>query len=383
MEVLYTSDANAEYTVGVLEDINCSVPFRISLDEKFDDLFDLLSIMNVEDKGKPNPYLKIKKCLGLSHHETLMTMSSVKRLKLLSEKKDLIRQTLEDPVSQVYLESYLRQKHFLRSLQIPSINRQVIKELSDKIEHQHIKERVQKFANARDKTYYRMSGTTTGRLTVFSGPNILTLPSLVRQSIQTQFPGGKVLQIDLTAAEPHLALLVCGKTPPEDIYEHIAKHVLNNTVTRKEAKLITLSALYGQSSHNLKKILPKSVCARTVIGETREYFQADKLRKIIGETLSGNVIRNVLGRPIRIEDNRRDLMISYYLQSSIAECSILMFSDFCKRASKRVKPYYVIHDALIFDADREMSRVLTRNKMLKLPMGSWKFQAKVSDLKDN
>jgi len=383
MDILYASNINTEHSVGELSDIECSTPFRISLDEKFDDLFDLLAIMSVNDETSPNPYLKIKKCLGLSHYETLMTMSNVKRSEMLNEKKALIQRALEDSASQVYLESYLQQKNFLRSLKVPNINKQLLKSIVEKIEHQHVRERVQNFANSRDKTFYRMSGTTTGRLTVFSGPNILTLPSFVREGIQTQFPGGKVLQIDLTAAEPHLALLLCDKTPPEDIYEHIAKHVLNNTVTRKEAKLITLSALYGQSSHNLKKVLPKSVCARSVIGETREYFQVDKLRRIIGKTRTEDTIRNVLGRPIRIEDDRKDLMISYYLQSSIAECSILMFADFCKRADKRVKPYYVIHDALIFDADRELSNVLSENKMLKLSMGSWKFQAKVSDLKDN
>jgi len=225
-----------------------------------------------------------------------------------------------------------------------------------------------------------MTATSTGRLTVIEGPNILTLPAAARKSIKSRFPNGKILQIDLTAAEPRIALFYNQIKSPADIYSHIANTILQGKVTRAEAKLITLCALYGQSPKKLSKALPASINSREVIRKTKSFFGSEDLtRSLRQRNMAGN-LRNILGRPLKVDHDRSDLLISYFLQSSAAEVSIVMFAEFCEKFKKDVKPLYVVHDALLFDASEEISTLLLSKKSFPLSLGQWKFETKVTEV---
>ena len=54
------------------------------------------------------------------------------------------------------------------------------------------------------KVRYDQIGTTTGRLTVKSGPAILTLPQKYRDVISSRYDQGKVIQIDFVSVEPRV-----------------------------------------------------------------------------------------------------------------------------------------------------------------------------------
>ena len=379
MRVFYRHGDSFDHQIGEIETSNVEDIF-FSLDESLDDTKDLLRIFGAESPSLESGYLKIQKSLNLSHHETFRSLPTEKRSSMCRSTIRLLEENLQNESNQVYLRSFLKQKNFLRRLARPVISASKAKKLSDSMEHKNTALRVLDFARSQKKTVYSMSRTVTGRLTVTNGPNILTLPSEARTCIMSQYEGGKILQLDLTAAEPFLALLTAGKTPPPDIYDHIAREVLDSEVTRSVAKLVTLSALYGQSSFNLSKQLPESINARSVISKTKSYFNSESLFAKLKSDFKGGVFRNVLGRPIFVEDNRTDLLISYYLQSSIAECSILLFSDFYEKFSGSMIPYYVIHDALIFDASPEFARRLLEKESLKLRLGTWKFRSKVTEV---
>ena len=75
-----------------------------------------------------------------------------------------------------------------------------------------------------------------------------------------------------------------------------------------------------------------------------------------------------------------NLFISYFLQSSVAEASILMFSDFCFSNTGKCVPLYIIHDAVILDATHEL--VLELGDSHKLKFGDWEFDASITILGD-
>jgi len=381
MDVLYAVTESEMYHVGEI-DIESSRPFVISLDERLSDLPDIVKILGRQHKEEFNSYKKIQDFLNLSNKETLATIPTDKRNEYIRNTFVSLKNALSDLVDISYIETYVQSKQFLRQLNRPTVDIEKIKSLGELIQHDHIFEKVKDFGSSTEKTQYSMSGTVTGRLTVTTGPNILTLPSSVRGCIKSKYEGGKILQIDLISAEPYMALLMTGQIPPDDIYQHIAEVILDKKVTRSQAKLITLSALYGQSSRNLEKSLPKEINARSVIENTKRYFKISVIKEKLKTDMKNRRFRNVLGRPIKLDSEREDLLISYFLQSSVAECSIVAFDNFFNGTSLNVCPYYVIHDALIFDADHEASNYLLNLGKIPVNAGTWLFKAKVTQVSD-
>jgi len=382
MDIIYKVDDDCTVLMGETG-TQSDVPFCLSLESKWDHSREFFKILGVSaSQQEESPYLKIGKALSLTKSEVFRIMPKDQRINLMQEPYEKLIDCLYDKENEVYVQSYLRQKNFLRSLSKPLVDKNYLRKYASDIEHDHIRQKVTKYADSIKKTKYSMSGTSTGRLVVTDGPNILTLPSEVRGAIMPTTSNGAIYQLDLVAAEPHLALLVAEKDPPEDIYTHIADSLLESKVSRKTAKLITLSALYGQSARRLSEALPKGINSYDVIKKTKEYFQSNRLKRILRESLEKDNLRNILGRPLHLDKKRPDLAVSHYLQSSIAECSILLFSEFCKQYQAEVLPFYVIHDALIFEGDKEFIDTTFKNDVVNLPMGSWNFQAKFSKVEN-
>lgn len=382
MEVIYKASETQAYKIGTTS-LEFEHPFVFSLEDRLNELEDLFSIMNKKISiDKIDAYKKVQKTLKLTGHELILAMNPDDRNRIMSRIVSEVQGLVSSEEDAKYIHFYLKQKTFLSSLSSPAVCTKTLNSIANDIEHEATSLRVKDFGKDVLKTKYKMSGTTTGRLTVTEGPNILTLPSVIRSSMKSRYEMGKILQLDLISAEPYMALLYTGQVPPDDIYQHVAEVILNNKVTRKQAKLVTLSALYGQSSRNLSKSLPNSINARDVIENTKRYFRVQELKEGLKTDLRNKNFRNVLGRPVKIDLDREDLLISYFLQSSVAECSIVAFDNFVKDTNLEVVPYYVIHDALIFDADKEASEELLSKGNIEVTAGKWKFRAKVTLVSD-
>jgi hypothetical protein len=376
MDILYAVSEEEMYQVDTV-DVECSIPFVVSFDENLSDVEDFLKIFGKSLNKKNKEYKKLQEALNLTNKEMIATIPAKKRKEYVQSISESLRNVLCVNRDLEYIEIYLQGKRFLRSLKKPLIDLKKTATLANGINHDHIALKVKELGTSKKKTRYSMSGTVTGRLTVTSGPNILTLPSQARSCIKSSYEKGKILQIDLVSAEPHLALLMSEKQIPDDIYEHLSQNVLNSQVSRKISKLVTLSALYGQSASNLKKSLPDSINPHQVIDKTKTYFETERLRTMLKSQLINDRFRNVLGRPVLIDHERKDLMISYFLQSSIAELSLVLFSKFINECKSAI-PYYVIHDALIFDANENVSNILLQQEKIYIEYGGWKFQAKIT-----
>ena len=338
---------------------------------------DFLKIVSHSLSLVPSSYQKVAAQLSISgRDEPLIVPIS----KLHAQKLD-IKKALDDVLSVEsnieYLESFLNMRQFLDSMHPCFVDEAMLRKLIDSQKHDGVKSNLKSFLCDDLAVKYCMSSSSTGRLSVSSGPKILTAPGIVKSTFKSRHPAGKVLQIDLSCAEPNFALFVEGEDPMSDLYSFVSRNVLMGEVDRKVAKLITLSALYGQSTRNLKKQLPANIHPAGVIKKVKKFLFHDKLFGLLKSNMLSSKLRNYLGRPLRVEQER--LLISHYLQSSVAEVAIEMFKDFCSE-NAACTPWFVIHDALIIDCEAEHAERLLRDNNFKLPFRKAEFPATITQL---
>tara|TARA_B100001057_G_scaffold484896_1_gene563728 strand:- start:324 stop:1505 length:1182 start_codon:yes stop_codon:yes gene_type:complete len=196
-------------------------------------------------------------------------------------------------------------------------------------------------------TYNRMK-TTTGRLVVSDGPQILLLPKDTRSSIVSRYgKEGSVLWVDFVSLEPRFTKLLSSKETSVDIYSDIIKDS-SIDCSREKVKLAVLSTLFGAGMKKLTEILGKD--AFEVRKAIKEYFKLDKVSEKIGNYKSGK-IKNFFGRNIFLKSPNFNLSLNNYIQSSCVDISLIGFSSLLQDPDfpKSAKPVAVVHDALVLD----------------------------------
>jgi len=348
------------------------------------DYFQLLGMPPL--RGLPAGYENMCQHINARGRTALMVIPQEKISIHLQNCLRRIQEVLQDEENADYLVTYLAVKRFLHDLTRASVDAAALRSLISRCQYSAVRTSLESFLPLADglsqAVEYSTVRTATGRLTVREGPQILTVPGSARACIQSSFSNGQVLQIDIISAEPKFALHLRGIDPPKDVYDHIARTILEDQVTREQAKLITLCALYGQSAKKLGEQLPPDVGARGVIQRTKTYFDRDFLLSRLKTESKQGVLRNAIGRPLNIPDDNPHLLVSYYLQSSVSEGSILMFSRFIEETKLTCQPLFVIHDALIIDCDQESAEKMLQNSELKLSLGDWKFDVEVKHVGD-
>jgi hypothetical protein len=323
----------------------------------------------------PEEYLGICNLLGISGPDRIKTvpMSTVKA------NAALIEQQISDicliPDNARYLKSYVRMRAFLDSMHPADIDVTALQKLIDGQQHAGVKTNLESFKKP-VSVKYSMSSSATGRLSVTKGPKVLTSPNEVKSVFRSRYKDGCLLQIDLSCAEPNFALFVAGKSPIRDLYSFCANEVLDGRVDRSTAKLVLLSAIYGQSTKNLSANIPTGINAATVAKKVKDFLSIPQLQEDLRSVWSSGGLRNHLGRPLRSSKQR--VLVSHYLQSSIAEASILMFESLC--SSYDVTPIFIIHDAIIVDCNREIASELLDTKDFGLIYQNEKFPASITKL---
>lgn len=200
---------------------------------------------------------------------------------------------------------------------------------------------------------YNQTSTATGRLTVKSGPSILTLPAKCRDIIKSRHENGRVIQIDFVSLEPRVAKYISGEEAPVDIYTDMCETLFHDSIDRKTAKLATLSALYGVSSKRLDTFLGPGKNAKHIIRSVRRYFGLERLEsELKNKMISQGNIENELGRPLFPDTTSSHVLVSHYIQSTAVDIALCGFVDLLNAFSEEglsVDPLYVIHDALVID----------------------------------
>lgn len=182
---------------------------------------------------------------------------------------------------------------------------------------------------------YNRLATRTGRLTVASGAQVLTMPRDSRKDLRCSEPG-ELFYVDFRALEPTIIANVVGAAfEGSDLYSWLSDRVMRSR-DRDAAKRAVVAALYGSQS-----------CRSTDAQRIASWFKLDELASRI-RALSPDGVRvvNLYGRMIMSDDFTNDgCVINDYAQSSAVDAAALGFAQMC--AQTGVKPLAMIHDAVI------------------------------------
>ena len=272
---------------------------------------------------------------------------------ILTERIKNITRQLEDILvkkkHETYRNIYVETQSLLYGLSPCLVDKNSYKQVMNTEQNQSIKTALGSFRPGDDgfasKPVYSLTSTSTGRLTVKSGPSILTLPGRCRKVIKSRYAGGRIVSIDFKSLEPRVALSVMNTETPDDIYSHIAHHILKNGAARKIAKVATIAALYGIS---FKKFSEMSGCKDvTVLDKVKEYFKVKHLLKKVCE----GKFENLFGRPLD-EETPQHIRISHFIQSTSCDLVNSSFYHLVKEIKDKLpntKPLFALHDALVLD----------------------------------
>ena len=203
-----------------------------------------------------------------------------------------------------------------------------------------------------EQIIYDQFSTTTGRLTVKSGPQILRLNKEYKSVFKSRHKGGKIVQFDYVSLEPRIALILAGHNPGVDIYSDINKMVFDEKFERDICKLSTLSVMYGMSAKNLaeKTNLSISDCQNIILPKLKEYFGVHSRNiKLMKEMKNNGFIRNHFGRAIYPNDSSAHILYSCFNQSSAFDAGMLGFLNVVEILPSDVLPIFIIHDNLGLD----------------------------------
>lgn len=249
-----------------------------------------------------------------------------------------------------YLQEWVKSFQFLQSMKRAKIDKDALEFLMqqrDAEDSKTLKSFIPESDGYARKVTYNVADSVTGRIKVSSGPLVLTAHHDVRNCIRSTFENGSVLSVDFRSVEPRIALLFVGKKPPEDVYSDLLEEFPD--IGRPAAKLATLVALYGGKVNRLAEVLGDLDRARKSVSFVKAHFRVDELERRLSEQSEKDVVRNVLGRPLREATKNPRIRTNHFLQSSAAELAPLLFSELCQKFQAGVRPLFVIHDALIVD----------------------------------
>ncbi len=201
-----------------------------------------------------------------------------------------------------------------------------------------------------DLPEYSLTKTLTGRMTIVSGPQILTAPKFLRKYLKSSYPGGKIAQVDFVSLEPRVAMLLTEENLGDDVYDFLGKKLFSQKVSRTVVKKLVLCAVYGASEATLKKGLPEDLNVRQLINKTKQILNYDMVVKEQNKNYQKTEkIKNFFGRPITPQSERESLLYNNYIQSSAVDVALLGFGKILDQCSTRVRPLFFIHDAMLVD----------------------------------
>tara|TARA_B100000029_G_scaffold411022_1_gene413187 strand:+ start:829 stop:2007 length:1179 start_codon:yes stop_codon:yes gene_type:complete len=205
------------------------------------------------------------------------------------------------------------------------------------------------------KAVYSNTSTTTGRMTIESGPQILTAPKIIRNCIQSKFKNGKICQIDFVSLEPRLGRIMADASPKKDIYQDFGDLVFSGKLTRNQVKKVMLCAIYGAGFRTLSELLPDGMSPRVVVKKAKEYLNFDNItRKKKDELKKFGYMQNCFGRPVKPSSDRDSLVYNNWLQSSAVDVALLGFKEIIDSLKDlKSDPIFLIHDALLIDVHPE------------------------------
>lgn len=223
--------------------------------------------------------------------------------------------------------------------------------------------------------------TLTGRLTVRSGPQILTLKREHRGMIRSVYgEAGTVVALDFAALEARVLLYEYGrKCDHVDLYGMIAKELGHD---RQAIKAAVICELYGSSKKALGVHLGISgKKLDTFVSNVRGYFRtADLLARVKQQFVATGKVIDRYGRPVTIDEPLDHVMINYYAQATGVDVTMLGFRqvvDTLAKKAPRVRPIFLLHDAILLDVPNDDLPTVQAIKSVRVPGYVQRFPLKL------
>ena len=268
-----------------------------------------------------------------------------------------LTQALESFVNCAYGETFIAERAFLLGLSRARVDIQKLSKYLESEDNSTVTSILNSFCpTIGEKTrpvVYDQAATATGRLTVKSGPMILTLPKKYKDLIKSEHTQGEIVQLDFVSLEPRVARFISGNTPEADVYESMSKELFQGMLSRDQAKLAILCALYGASSRRLQNMLGNDLNSVQVIQGVKRYFGVSRLTDQLKHSLrTDGHMTNLFGRKLVPDRTDENVLVNHYIQSTSADVALLGFQNIMNELSSigaDIKPLFVIHDALVLD----------------------------------
>lgn len=321
---------------------------------------DLVRLYGREIKGfDQSPEFLFFRDLDMKPHEVQWhsVLTKEKYGTILKSVIDGARSSLEFSRTDPYLNTFLKSRASLGLLQRAHVNRDLLLRRIAVAEGTQ-KSNLQTFLPLKDgfarPINYNQFGTVTGRLTVESGPQILTLARTNRDIIDSRWgKDGTIMYVDFVSLEPRVALMRLGLDPGNDVYEYVNDRCFGGELTRAKAKISTLGALYGMS---VRTFGSHSAAGKRSMDEVKKLFQIKTLSAELEEEMEDlGKIMNMFGRQIVPNDTARHILVNAWLQSTAVDVAMTGFYNLVESLGPaiRANPLFYIHDACIFDVHNE------------------------------
>jgi hypothetical protein len=211
---------------------------------------------------------------------------------------------------------------------------------------------------------YDRFATCTGRLTVASGPQILTLKKEHRDLIRSRHGDkGRVFALDFAALEVRILLYEFGRRCEEvDLYGTMARE-LNRE--RKVVKGAVIAMLYGMTDYVLGKHLGmEGKELKAFLKQVKLYFRTNELlKRVKAQFIATGYLENRYGRRVLVDEPLDHILINYYSQSTGVDVTLMGFDQIIQKLEQhapKTTPLGTLHDALFLDVhDDDLAYVKT------------------------
>ena len=258
-----------------------------------------------------------------------------------------------------YISLFKKQEEFLERLEVSKIDGLTYLAIKEIEKNDTIRSILNTFSpknSYTEKVIYNRFGTSTGRLTVKSGPNILILPKRCRKILKSRWNSeGEILSIDFVSLEPRLARKLTRLDAGKDVYQDIMNKI-SFEIDRSVIKKAIISVLYGSERSFIEGFSRER--SQEVFDAVHEYFNITEIKERYIKQDEFCILRNFFGRPLWIDMNQREnVLVNNFIQSSAVDLSLKYFAKITKKLnSEYFKPLYVIHDALVVDVKKEYKK---------------------------
>jgi len=265
-----------------------------------------------------------------------------------------------DEDNSYYVSTHLRNRELIYGLSRVQVDPFVLIE-KIKASNPNIKRSLMRFKPDREgycpEFKYSLSKSVTGRMTITDGPNVLTMKKSDRDIFKSRFSDGAIVEVDIVSAEPRVALSLFGKSIEGDVYSDLLDRAGLN-ISRPEAKIATLSALYGASHHTIKSKISDTSRSAEILDLVKDYFGVSHIEKMINDQFADEGhVKNTHGRKIFTDPPS----LNHFIQSSAVDVSFDIFDALLGKIREKdidAVPVFLIHDAIGIDIRRGQLEML-------------------------